>query len=168
MAAPADLAATALAGYPKTVVLTDGAHLLVRPATAADAAARAELRRRSGASEPGGPDAAAPAAVVVLALDGERIAGEIGLHRRDAAPAAAEVVVVLDPAYRGRRLGTWLLLDCVHLAGSLGLERLTATAGTDQAYVEALRRLDFVDRAPDGGAGPRVLVKTLHRAWSDF
>jgi RimJ/RimL family protein N-acetyltransferase len=165
MAAPADAGAAALAGYPKTVVLLDGAHLLLRPATPADAAARDELRRR--AARPAAPEGT-PAATVVLALDGERVVGEVGLHRGEASPVA-EVAVTLDPAYRGRRLGTWLLLDCVHLATSLGLERLTATAPADDAaYLGALRRLDFVARVPAAGGERRELVKTLHRAWSDF
>jgi hypothetical protein len=76
--------------------------------------------------------------------------------------------VALAPAYRGRRLGTWMLLDCVHLATALGFARLEAVARRDdEAHLAALRRLDFVERR-DEGAGALVLAKTLHAAWTDF
>jgi GNAT superfamily N-acetyltransferase len=140
--------ATALADYPKTVVLRDGAHLVLRPAVAGEA----------GALEA----PAAPAdALRLVALDGARVAGLLVL-----APGAQEgerrVLVRLADGYRGRRLGTWMLLDAVHLATALGASRLVAEPADDAGLAAALLRLDFV---PDGGGR---MVKRLHAGWTDF
>ena len=100
------------------------------------------------------------AAPVVLALDGADVVGAATLGRRG---AVGTVRVVLAPGYRGRRLGTWMLLDVVHLAATLGLTRLVAPVHPgDAAYHAALRRLDFV---PEGSG---EFVKTLHVGWPDF
>ena len=84
-------------------------------------------------------------------------------------PEVARLRVAIDPEYRGRRLGTWLVLDGVHLAAGLGVERLEAAAHPGEAaYLAALERLDFVvDRARTSPSSV-VLVKSLHRGWTDF
>jgi RimJ/RimL family protein N-acetyltransferase len=136
--------------YPKTIVLADGRHVVLRPSRPEDDAA---IRRLCGA----GPGSA----TVVVACDGERIVGVTSLVRQPGTDA--ELGLALDPEYGGVRLGTWMLLDGVHLAGDLGIERLVATVPEgDGAYRAALARLDFVA----GGDG--VMVKRLHRAWTDF
>jgi GNAT superfamily N-acetyltransferase len=153
---------TVLADYPKTVVLKDGAHLVLRAMVAEDRAAVARLI--AGAPPEERPLAAE---VVVLACDGEHVAGAAALARRG--DDAAAVTVVLDPAYRGRRLGTWMLLDAIHLAADLGLVRLEASAcAGDDERLAALRRLDFVVDTERSSDSRRVLAKTLHRAWTDF
>jgi GNAT superfamily N-acetyltransferase len=145
------VSAEALGEYPKTVVLKDGAHLVLRAMTDADRDRVAGLL---------GP---ARAEWVIVACDGARVVGAAGLAR--AAAGTAAVTLVLDTAYRGRRLGTWMLLDCVHLATALGFVRLEATDVRDDGlYSAALRRLDF---APDP-VRPAVVVKALHAAWTDF
>ncbi len=139
--------------YPKTVVLRDGAHLVLRPGPAADAPALEGVEA--------GRDA-----LVIVAWDGERAAGWVRLARID--PESAAVAVALDAAYVGRRLGTWLLLDAVHCAVGLGLARLVVEPPPAAAdYRAALERLDFV---PAGGTAdrPARLVKALHRGWTDF
>lgn len=134
--------------YPRTVVLKDGAHLVLRPMTAADRAGVAALEL----------DVAD--ATVIVAADGERVAGASLIQRRG---DVGGVRVRLAPSYRDRRLGTWLLLDAVHLAGAFGVARLeTHAASDDAAYRAALRRLDFVEHEPG------VFVKTLHASWPDF
>jgi RimJ/RimL family protein N-acetyltransferase len=98
--------------------------------------------------------------VVIVARDGERVAGAGVLRRRN---DIGVVDVLLAAAYRGRRLGTWILLDLVHLAGAVGLARLEAGVAADNdSYRAALRRLDFVEETA------RTLVKTLHPGWPDF
>jgi GNAT superfamily N-acetyltransferase len=151
--------ASPLSEYPKTVVLKDGLHLVLRPSTLADA----EGLRALG--DGGGPGRC------VLALDGDRVAAALRLEP-EAGRGAHHVSLTLDPGYRGRRLGTWMLLDAVHLAAGLGIEQLLARAATDDTeYLAALRRLDFVEetRATDEGrGGVVVLAKRLHTAWTDF
>src|SRR5438132_12138132 len=104
---------------------------------------------------------------VILAWDGERVVAAAALERR--VPEVAFLSMAIDPGYRGRRLGTWLLLDLVHLAAGLGIERLeTALHPGDAAYRAALERLDFVVDAAQASPSSIVLAKRLHRAWTDF
>jgi 6-phosphofructokinase 1 len=156
----------ALADYPKTVVLKDGTHVLLRPMTATDREAVTALHDRLAPGE-GRTARVETADAIVLACDAERVVAAALLERT--APDAAAVTVVLDPAYRGRRLGTWMLLDCVHLAAGLGLARLESVAPAgDEARLAALRRLDFVERPDGASASAVVFVKTLHATWTDF
>ncbi len=137
--------------YPRTVVLKDGAHVTIRPMTAADRPAVDALDPRL----PLDADAA-----VIVATDGGRVVGASVLARRG---EAGTVRLALEETYSGRRLGTWMLLDLVHLAGAFGLVRLEARPEPDAAaYRAALRRLDFVEDEPG------VLVKRLHVGWPDF
>jgi GNAT superfamily N-acetyltransferase len=155
--------------YPKTVVLADGAHLVLRLPRDGDAPARRALGTAAPAS-------GEPEALVVLACDGERVAGELRLTR--VAGDTFGVDVALDPAYRGRRLGTWMLLDAVHAAERLGATCLVAeVAPGDTAFAAALARLDFFDEPPPApGAVPargpavagRRMAKRLHAGWTDF
>jgi len=153
----------ALADYPKTVVLTDGAQLVLRPLGGAERAALRALLARVAPAEGFAPDAE----LVILACDGERVVAAAALER--GVPEVARLRVAIDPEYRGRRLGTWLVLDGVHLAAGLGVERLEAAAHPGEAaYLAALERLDFVvDRARTSPSSV-VLVKSLHRGWTDF
>ena len=145
-----------LAEYPKTVVLNDGAHVVLRTMMAGDADAVARLLD-------GDPGAGA---AVVVAVEGERTAG---VARLTIDGDAGRVAVALDPAYRGRRLGTWMLLDAVHLASGLGVARLEASASPEDAErCAALRRLDFVVDPARSSASELVCVKALHAAWPNF
>jgi GNAT superfamily N-acetyltransferase len=149
-----------LAAYPKTVVLRDGLHVVLRPMTPADRPGVATLLAGDG-----GPSVERADAVLV-ATEGERTAGVALLARHG---DAAHVAVELDPGYRGRRLGTWMLLDAVHLAGELGVARVEARVRPGDAPLEAaLRRLDFVPAPPRDADGARVFVKTIHAGWTDF
>ena len=168
----------ALGAYPKTVVLTDGAHLELRVAMPSDAAAIAALARYGPPdleNDPADPQRT----LTVVASDMARVVAEATLVRGAGGQArVASLAVRIDPGHQGRRLGTWMLLDCVHLAAALDIELLAAPARReDGPYLAALRRLDFVDDAtlreqhhvPDGGArGLVVLVKAVHREWTDF
>jgi RimJ/RimL family protein N-acetyltransferase len=173
-----------LGAYPKTVVLTDGTHLELRLALPGDAAAIAALSRHGPphlSLPPGGDPAATTErrALTVVASDTARVVAEATLVRgRDGDGRVALLAVRIAPTHQGRRLGTWMLLDCVHLAAALDVEVLAAPVRRgDTAYLAALRRLDFVDDAtlreeydvPDGaGQDLVVLVKAVHRQWTDF
>jgi GNAT superfamily N-acetyltransferase len=152
-----------LAEYPKTIVLKDGTHLVLRPRASGEHQALSTLLARVPPPDRYGAEIER-AEPVVLAWDGERLAGAIGIARQRPDP---ELGLVLDPAYRGRRLGTWMLLDAVHLAAGLGCTCLVAPlGGGDETYRAALRRLDFTEDA--AGKSAAVLVKRLHAAWTDF
>ena len=152
---------TPLDDYPKTAVLTDGTHVTLRPGTADDRERMEALRARVGRFEA----LAEPPrrGVVILAVDGERAVGVLSLDCDD-----GTLRVALDPDHRGRRLGTWMLLDAVHLATDLGLRRLIARVAAEEIDLRAaLDRLDFQSEMV-GSDGVTVLQKTLHRGWPDF
>jgi len=155
--------ADAFADYPKTVVLKDGEHVILRPlATVEEAALRALLARAARPERlvPGGDP-------IIVAWDGERAVAAAALERY--LPEVARLRVAVDPEYRGKRLGTWLVLDGVHLAAGLGVERLEANAHPGEvAYLAALERLDFGLDAARTSPSSVVLVKRLHRGWTDF
>jgi GNAT superfamily N-acetyltransferase len=155
--------AAALEAYPKTVVLTDGEHVALRPYAPADRTRLEELCVRVGHADGARPGQLDRGSLVVLAVAGERLAGALGLDRADGA-----LQVILDPDYRGRRLGTWMLLDAIHLAADLGMSRLVVrTGGGDEALRAALDRLDFQSEMV-GAAGEVVMAKKVHRGWPDF
>ena len=137
------------ADYPKAIVLSDGRHLELRAASAGEVAT---LVRDEGACEP---------VLAVGAWDGPQLAGVVRLVHT--APRIAEVRIALEAEYRGKRLGTWLLLDAVHAAATLDLDGLVAERPSDPEHTAALRHLDFV-----ATAGTTRLVKTLHRGWPRF
>ena len=146
-----------MAEYPKTVVLRDGAHLTLRPLESGDTIGGLAL-----------PHTPSDALLTIVAVDDDRAAALMVLERLNG-DASAGVTLALDPAYRGRRLGTWMLLDAVHAASARGVDRLVAEAPEDaRDYVAALRRLDFVEEATGASPGMVVLVKRLHRGWPDF
>ena len=159
------MTAAGSAESPRMVVLAVGVHVVLR---ALDPSARGALAQRL-AQVPEEERLAFDATSensIVMAWDGERVAGAALLAQRD---GVGVVRVVLDAAYRRRRLGTWMLLDLVHLGAALGLVRLEARPGTDDAdLLAALRRLDFVEEASRSSPATRVLVKTLHAGWPDF
>ena len=131
----ADVAETLAREYPKTVVLKDGAHLVLR------------------ASADGGT-------IVVAAGDEGMLAGSARLGWTS---DPATLAVALEPAYRERRLGTWMLLDGVHLAAALGATCVAVDVPAGgEAFRAALRRLDFVEERPGR------FTKPLHHGWTDF
>jgi hypothetical protein len=175
----------ALGAYPKTVVLTDGTHLELRLALPGDTAAIAALAPYGPPDlplEPGGDVTAATdprRTLTVVASDTTRVVAEATLLRgQGRAARVASLAVRIAPGHQGRRLGTWMLLDCVHMAAALDIDLLAAPARReDLPYLAALRRLDFVDDAtlreeygvPDGRTwGLVVLVKAVHRQWTNF
>jgi GNAT superfamily N-acetyltransferase len=122
-------------GYPKTVVLRDGTHV--------------ELR--------GDADAGV---IAVAAWHDGAVVGRMTLTP-DA--RAARLEVTLATGFEGRRLGTWLVLEAIHVAAARGFERVTASAGADAAFADALARFDF-----HPGARAGHVEKRLHRGWPEF
>ena len=87
--------------------------------------------------------------------------------------------IAVLPDYRNKRLGTWILLDLIQLAMDKGLELMRADliVGMEDAAIEAARKLDFIKRAelkgyaqdPEGRKYDMVImIKRLHKGWSDF
>jgi len=109
------------------------------------------------------------------------IIANVRLHRRpsECLKHIAHLRIMVDPAYRHQRLGTWMLLDAIKLAMSVGIEKLVAefVEGVEQTAINAARKLDFVEQAvlkeyvKDRQGRYRsliIMVKPLYREWSDF
>ena len=122
-------------GYPKTAVLRDGTHVELRDDTAAGV-------------------------IAIAAWHDGAVVGRMTLTP-DATTARLEVT--LAPGFEGRRLGTWLVLEAIHVAAAQGFERLTASPGADAAFADALARFDF-----HAGARAGHVEKRLHRGWPEF
>ncbi len=87
--------------------------------------------------------------------------------------------ILVDPEFRGRRLGTWMLLELINRAVAFGLERLEArfVVGPEDAAVKGVRHLDFFEAAtlpryaksPEGQYHDlKIMLKRLHPGWDDF
>ncbi|MEJ2715843.1 MAG: GNAT family protein [Deltaproteobacteria bacterium] len=119
--------------------------------------------------------------MVAVKQEDQMIIANVRLHRRASAcmEHLAHLRIMVDPGYRHQRVGTWMLLDVIRLAMALGLEKLVAefVAGMEEAGINAAHRLDFFEEAvlrdyvkdPQGNYRDLIImVKKLHRDWSDF
>lgn len=187
-----------LEDYPREVVLKDGAVAILRPLAPEDEARMFEFLQRIPASERWflreeihDPtklhewieklDFKRTVPLVAVSPEDERIIGNVRLHRRPSQflRHVAHVRIMVDPEFRHQRLGTWMLVDTIKLAMELGIEKLVAefvSGIEDQARI-AIQRLDFFEQAvlkdyvidPQGNYRDlHILVKTIHRDWSDF
>ena len=87
--------------------------------------------------------------------------------------------IMVAPQYRHKRLGTWMLLDLIQLAMDMGLIDIRSdfVAEVEAAAIDAAFKLDFFEHAklkdyakdPDGNRHDLVImIKRLHKSWSDF
>lgn len=184
-----------LEDYPKEVVLKDGTLVTLRPLAHDDAALLVAFFQRIPADErwylrhdvndpsmvrQWAQEVNYERVIPILALRGGQIVGDATLHRHlyGSSRHVGELRIVIDPAMRAKRLGTWMVLDLIHLATSLGLEKLVAEiAGSETAAIQALRHLDFVREAvipeihkdQSGKAYDLfIMVKNLAPTWTDF
>ncbi len=119
--------------------------------------------------------------LVAVREEDNTIIANIRLHRRPSECLAhiAHLRIAVDPAYRNQRIGSWMLLDAVKLAMSMGIEKLVAefVADVEDAAMHAAHKMDFFEQAilkdyvKDRRGAYRdliIMVKTVHRDWSDF
>jgi L-amino acid N-acyltransferase YncA len=181
--------------YPKEIVLKDGTLVTLRPLESNDAdllvtffqgiPAHERWYLRHDVTDPAvvrswAKDINYERVIPIVALRDEQIIGDATLHRHrhGSCVHVGEIRLVIDPAVRAKRLGTWMMLDLIQLATSLGLEKLIAEIpSSETAVIRALRHLDFVREAiiPElhkdvhGNAYDLVImVKNLAPAWTDF
>lgn len=181
--------------YPKEIVLKDGTPVTLRPLEQGDADLLVSFFQRVPAEDRwylrhdvSDPPTVRQWAVAVnyervipiVALNAGRIIGDATLHRHRYGSSChiGEIRLVIDSAARAKRLGTWMMLDLIQLATSLGLEKLVAeVAGSETAAIRALRHLDFVREGTipelhkDRAGNPYdlvIMVKNLAPTWTDF
>lgn len=117
----------------------------------------------------------------ILAMCEEKVVGQGTLYLREfgATSHVGRFRIVVLPEFRQKRLGTWLLLDLIQLAMDRGLEMLRAdlVAGVEDGAIEAVQKFDFFKfgelkdyvKDIDGNRQDLVImVKRLHKEWSDF
>ncbi|MBW1712637.1 MAG: GNAT family N-acetyltransferase [Deltaproteobacteria bacterium] len=117
---------------------------------------------------------------VVAEAEGRLVAqATLHRHRFGCLKHVGRIRILVDSEFRGRRLGTWILLDLINLGVSLGLERLEArfAVGPEDAAIQGARRLDFFEvatlpryvKSKDGHYQDlKIMIKRLHPGWDDF
>jgi L-amino acid N-acyltransferase YncA len=116
-----------------------------------------------------------------VALNREQIIGHASLHRQEfgCTKHIGRLRVMVIPEFRQKRLGTWMLLNLIRLAMDQGLEELRAdfVVGVEDAAIDSAHKLDFFEKAllanyvidPQGKRHDlKIMVKRLHKGWSDF
>jgi len=119
--------------------------------------------------------------ILAVRAEDDSIVGFLALYRRPAAcmKHIAHLRIVISPAHRHHRLGSWMMLDLIRLAMDMGIEKLVAefVAGVEEAAINAAHKLDFFEQArfrdyvkdPRGGYHDLIImIKNLHKEWSDF
>lgn len=187
-----------LENYPKEIVTKDGMPVLLRPLVREDEQRLAEFFARipederwflrDAVDDPkimrewiDNLDYHRILPMVAVNPEDGSIVANVRLHRRpvDCVRHIAHLRVIVDPAYRHQRLGTWMLLDTIKLAMNMGIEKLVAefVGNVEQAAMNAAHKLDFFEQAilkdyvKDRQGKYHdliIMVKTLHREWSDF
>ena len=87
--------------------------------------------------------------------------------------------VTVDTDFRRKGLGTWMIFDLIKRSMEMGLERIRIdfVVGIDDQAIKAVRKLDFVKegllrdyiRDEDGNYHDyQIMIKQLHKDWSDF
>jgi RimJ/RimL family protein N-acetyltransferase len=187
-----------LENYPKEIMTKDGIPILIRPVTKADERALNEFFARVPEDERwflredvGDPlimrqwiqqlDYSRCIPLIAEKQEDGTIIANVRLHRRPSECLAhtAHLRIVVDPAFRNQRLGTWMLIDVIRLAMDMGIEKIVAefVTGVEEPAIRAAYRLDFFEQAvlkdyvKDRHGNYRdlaIMVKTLHVDWSDF
>lgn len=182
-------------GYPKEVILRDGTGVTLRPLSDGDEVLLRDFFLRLPAEErwfldrdqigPGSVqgwtrDREEGRAFPMVAILEGRVVSHALLLKRPAGPEAhvAQISIAVDPAFREKHLGTWMLLDLINKAVSLGVEILVMhlVEVGDPSVMRAAKRLQFSRQGvlrsylKDRGGAPHnlvIMVKRLERGWGD-
>jgi L-amino acid N-acyltransferase YncA len=182
--------------YPKEVVLKDGSDVILRPIEEADKEAVLSFYDALPREEtwffkddPSSPDVirrwvsaiVSGTAVSILALQEGRVVGHAAIltRTRGGRRHIGRIRIRLASDVRGKRLGNWMLFDLIRRAMDLDLELLRAEfmVGLQDEAIEAMERWDFRPEAllkgylRDAAGNPRdylIMIKRLHKEWSDF
>lgn len=155
-----------LKDYPKEVILKDGTGVTLRPLKDGDEDALFKMFRRLSVddlwflnhdvSDPGmiaeWINNLDPNRVIsIVALMEGRIVGNavLMMKRYGAKSHIGKVRISVDPGFRDRRLGTWMLLDLVNISMAMGLQMLVMrlVQDRDASIINSVRKLDFIEEA---------------------
>jgi len=182
--------------YPKEVILKDGTGVTLRPLKHGDEDALFKMFKRFSKDELWflNHDVADPrlfddwvksldlnrVVSIVALLEGRIISNAALMVKHYGAKShIGKVRIVVDPSFREKRLGTWMLLDLVNVAMAIGLKTVVMrlVQERDASVMSAVRKLDFTEEAVledyvlDRGGNPCNLVimtKRLPTEWDQF
>jgi len=155
-----------LKDYPKEVILKDGTGVTLRPLKDGDENALFEMFRRLSVddlwflnhdvSDPGliadwinNLDPNRVISIVAL-LEGRIVGNAVLMMKRHGAKShIGKVRISVDPGFRDRRLGTWMLFDLVNLSMATGLQMLVMrlVQDRDASLINGVRKLGFIEEA---------------------
>jgi GNAT superfamily N-acetyltransferase len=156
----------ALLDYPKEVILKDGTGLTLRPIRGGDEAALHAMFGRlpeddlwflnHDVSDPRmmrewivNLDAGRVASIAAV-LEGRIIANAVLMRKRFGAKShIGKIRISVDPRFRDRGLGGWMLLDLINLAMSVGLPMLVMrlVRERDLPVILGIKKLGFSEEA---------------------
>ncbi len=177
-----------LQDYPKEVILKDGTGVTLRPLEPGDERPLHALFGRLSEDDLWflNHDVSDPELIrswirhldvervlsLVALLEGRIIANAALMMKRFGAKShIGKVRITVDPAFRGRRLGTWMLLDVGNAAIAMGLRILVMRLiqDRDAGIIQSVRKLDYRQEAVlkdyvlDSQGNPHHLVIMIKR-----
>jgi len=155
-----------LSDYPKEVILRDGTGVTLRPLQAGDAGLLHDMFMRLSEDDKWflNHDVSDKRLIerwiadrdfnrlisIVALLEGEIIGNAAFMRKNYGAKShIGKIRISVVPAYRKRRLGTWMLLDLHNLAMALGIQLLTMrlVQGRDASLIKSVKKLSFSEEA---------------------
>lgn len=180
--------------YPKELVLKNCTEVAIRPLTEKDEQALRDFYSQVSEEDRWFMrfDVMDPAVIrgwvegrddvfsIIAECDGHIAAhARLHTHRFGCYHHQGRLRIIVLPEFRQKRLGSWMLLDLIHLAMEKGLRELRAdfVVGIEDAAIEAAYKLDFFKKAvledfiiDSQGRLHDLLIMTkrLHKDWGDF
>ncbi len=117
---------------------------------------------------------------IIAEYDNEIVASATMLMRPyGARKHVARLRITVRPDFRNKRLGTWMIFDLIKRGMEMGIERVRIdfVVGIEDYAIDAVRKLDFIkegllrDYLKDESGhyhDYQIMVKQLHKEWSDF
>ena len=155
-----------LLDYPKEIILKDGTGVSMKPLNPGDEDALFKMFKRLSEDDRWflNQDVSDPhlikswinhlemeRMISIIAVVEGRIIGNAALMLKDygAKSHIGKVRISVDPGYRERRLATWMLLDLINLAISMGLQMIVMrlVRDRDHSVMRAVKKLDFIEEA---------------------
>jgi predicted acetyltransferase len=182
--------------YPKEVILKDGTGVTLRPLKQGDENALFEMFKQFSKDELWflNHDVSDPrlfedwvksldlnrVVSIVALLEGRIISNAALMMKHYGAKShIGKVRIAVEPSFREKRLGTWMLLDLVNVAMAIGLKTVVMrlVQERDASLMSAVRKLDFTEEAVledyvlDRGGDPCnliIMTKRLPTEWDQF
>jgi RimJ/RimL family protein N-acetyltransferase len=182
--------------YPKEVVLKDGKEVILRTMQEDDLEILVQFYRDVQLSfrwylkeDPCNPDVVkkwidnhkAGKAFSILAFYENSLVGNTAILLRPygGRKHVGRLRIIVSPEFMSKRLGTWMVFDITKRAMEMGLEKIRAdfVVGVEDLAIKAFRNMDFIEegllrdyiRDENGNYHDyKIMIKQLHKEWSDF